>query len=53
MEAASREDRLADVTRRISTILDEIRPQENWGLLSYFSFRSKSEQEELNDPDWA
>jgi hypothetical protein len=52
-DAASREDKLAEVTSRISTILDQIRPQENWGLLSYFSFRSKSEQEELNDPDWA
>jgi len=51
-DAASREDRLAEVTSRISTILDEIRPQENWGLLSYFSFRSKSEQEKRDDPDW-
>jgi hypothetical protein len=52
-DAASREDKLAEVTSRIATILDEIRPQENWGLLSYFSFRSKSEQKKLNDPDWA
>ena len=53
-DAASREDKLADVTGRMATILfDEIRPQENWGLLPYFSFRSKSEQEEQNDPEWA
>jgi hypothetical protein len=53
-DTASREDRLADVTGRIATILfDEIRPHENWGLLPYFSFRSKSEQEERNDPEWA
>ena len=53
-DAASREDRLADVTGRIATILfDEIRPHENWGLLPYFSFRSKSEQEKRNDPEWA
>ena len=51
-DAASREEKLAEVTARISTILDEIRPHENWGLLSYFSFRSKSEQEARNDPDW-
>jgi len=53
-DAASREDKLADVTGRIATILfDEIRPYENWGLLPYFSFRSKSEQERRNDPEWA
>jgi hypothetical protein len=53
-DAASQEDKLAEVTGRIETILyDEIRPQENWGLLPYFRFRSKSEQEELNDPEWA
>jgi hypothetical protein len=53
-DAASREDRLAEVTSRIATILfDEIRPHENWRLLPYFSFRSKSEQEKRNDPEWA
>jgi hypothetical protein len=52
-DAASREDKLADVTGRIATILfDEIRPQENWGLYPYFTFRSKSEQEKRNDPEW-
>jgi hypothetical protein len=29
-----------------------MRPYENWGLLPYFSFRSKSEQEKRNDPEW-
>lgn len=53
-DAASREDKLAAVTGRIATILfDEIRPHEQWGLLPYFSFRSKSEQEKRNDPEWA
>ena len=53
-DAASREDKLAAVTGRIETTLfDEIRPHENWGLLPYFSFRSKSEQEKRNDPEWA
>jgi len=52
-DAASREDKLAEVTDRITTILfDEMRPYENWGLLPYFSFRSKSEQEKRNDPEW-
>jgi hypothetical protein len=41
------------VTDRIGTIVfDEVRPLENWGLLPYFSFRSKSEQEKRNDPEW-
>jgi len=53
-DAASRESRLAEVTGRIATILsDEIRPHENWGLLPYFTFRSKSEQDKRNDPEWA
>ena len=53
-DAASREDKLAEVTGRIESILfDEIRPYENWGLLPYFSFRSKSEQQKRNDPEWA
>lgn len=53
-DAASREDKLAEVTGRMTTILfDELRPQENWGLFPYFAFRSKSEQEKRNDPEWA
>lgn len=53
-DAASREDRLADVTGRVaSTLFDSIRPIENWGLTPYFSFRSLSEQRMLNDPDWS
>jgi hypothetical protein len=53
-DAASREDKLVSVTNRIRTILsDETRLYEDWGLLSYFSFRSKSEQAQQNDPEWA
>ncbi len=53
-DAASAEATLADVTGRIATVLfDEVRPHENWGLLPYFSFRSKSEQAARNDPEWA
>jgi hypothetical protein len=53
-DAASREDTLAEVTGRIATILfEEIRPYENWGLIPYFSFRSKSEQAKRNEPEWA
>jgi len=35
---------IADVTGKIvSTLFDEIRPYENWGLAPYFSFRGNSE----------
>jgi hypothetical protein len=51
-DVASREDKLPAVTGRIATVLEEIRPYENWGLVPYFSFRSKSEQEKRNDPEW-
>ena len=52
--AASREDELAEVTGRIeATLFDELRPYENWVLIPYFSFRSKSEQEKRTDPEWA
>ena len=52
-DAASKQARLAQVAPRIEKILDEeIRPQENFGLLSYFTFRSKAEQDQLKDPAW-
>ena len=52
-DAASREDGLAEVTGRVATILfDEIRPLENWGLNPYFNFRSQTEQQKSNDPEW-
>jgi hypothetical protein len=53
-DEAAREDILSDVTRRIRTILfEEIRPYENWGLIPYFSFRSKSEQANRSEPEWS
>ena len=53
-DAAAQEDKLVDVTNDIVSVLtEEVRPYENWGLLPYFSFRSKSEQEGRSDPDWA
>ncbi len=53
-DSASREEHLAEVTYRISsTLVNELRPIENWGLLPYFNYRSVSEQRKRNDPDWA
>ncbi len=50
---ASREERLAEVTRRAtSRLLKEVKPAE-LGLLPYFSFRSQSEQEMLQEEAWA
>ncbi len=52
-DEASREARLAEVTRRAaSRLLREIKPAE-LGLLPYFSFRSQSEQEMLQEEAWA
>ena len=52
-DAACREDRLMASADRVEKILsDKVRPRENWGLLPYFSYRSKSEQDKLSDPKW-
>jgi hypothetical protein len=52
-DAYIREETIADLTRRIATTLfDSTRPIENWGLRPYFNFRSKSEQERSQDPEW-
>jgi hypothetical protein len=53
-DASTREESLVRVTAEISAILlEEIHPYENWGLIPYFSFRSKTEQALRNDPEWA
>lgn len=53
-DSASRASALAEVTDRVSaTLFDELRPLENWGLNPYFNFRSNSEQNKRNDPEWA
>jgi hypothetical protein len=53
-DSASREETLADVTGQIvTTLFDELRPYENWGLIPYFSFRSQSEYTRRYDLAWA
>jgi hypothetical protein len=53
LDWATAENVIADVTGRVATTLfDEIRPLENWGLRPYFNFRSYSEQQRRPDPDW-
>ena len=52
-DAAAKEEALADVTGRITTLLfDELLPMK-WGLHAYFNFRSYSEYQSRNDPEWA
>lgn len=53
-DSASQEETLAEVTGQIaSSLFDDLRPYENWGLTPYFTFRSQSEQSKRNDPDWS
>jgi hypothetical protein len=52
-DTAVREETITAVTRQISsTLMDTIRPLDNWRLRPYFNFRSKSEQDRHRDPDW-
>jgi hypothetical protein len=51
--AVSDRSRLGEIGERISTILsDEVDSYRNWDVLTYFRFRSESEQAELHDPAW-
>jgi hypothetical protein len=53
LDSATDENVIADVTGLVATTLfNEIRPLENWGLRPYFNFRSDSEQQRRPDPDW-
>lgn len=53
-DSASRRDRLRDVASRVETaVFRQMEPMEQWGVYPYFSYRSQSEQAQLNDPAWA
>jgi hypothetical protein len=50
--AASQEERLGEISRRVrSALLNEVDVEE-LGLQTYFNFRSESEQSKLKDPNW-
>ena len=52
-DEASRRDRLAEVTTKVSSqIFDEL-DLANSDLIPYFNFRSESEQAEMQDEAWA
>jgi hypothetical protein len=41
-------------TRQISqTIIQQIRPLEEWGVIPYFNFLTASEQARMKEPAWA
>jgi len=43
-----REESLTEITGSIvTTLFDQVRPIENWGLHPHFKFRSQSEQQEI------
>jgi hypothetical protein len=49
---ASRESRLREVVRRVPTEVDKDVKPLDLGLSSYFTYRSQSENEELNNKGW-
>lgn len=50
---ATGESGLYELTDRVrTTLLDEIRPIEDWGLRAYFNFRSYAEQQQHPSRDW-
>lgn len=52
-DKAAHPDRLGDISSRLRRMLrEEIRPEREWDLNSYVSFRSVSEQEEMREPEW-
>jgi hypothetical protein len=53
-DAATRRDQLLKISNQVSqTIVQEVEPLEQWGVLPYFNFRSQSEQAKLNQPTLA
>lgn len=53
-DSASRRDQLRNVANQVETaIYRRVEPLEQWGVLPCFSYRSQSEQAQLNEPAWA
>ncbi len=52
-DAASKSRKLGEITERIRWGIDKAVKPDEMGLHAYFNFRSKSEQDELQDPAWA
>ncbi|MGO4882892.1 MAG: hypothetical protein ACLP59_19035 [Bryobacteraceae bacterium] len=52
-DEASRETRLAKITKRVEALLSEKLHLDDSDLLSYFSYRSRSEQAMLKESAWS
>jgi hypothetical protein len=53
-DEATERDRLLSTANDVSsTLVRRVEPLEEWGVLPYFSYRSQSEQAQLNEPAWA
>lgn len=53
-DAASLRDQLLNISNRVEqAIVQQVQPLEQWGVLPYFNFRSKSEQAKLDQPTLA
>lgn len=45
---------LLNLTRQISqSIVHQVQPLEEWGVLPYFNFRTQSEEARVREPVWA
>lgn len=52
-DAATRPDRLQEVTNRVAALISQrVDPLNSWGLVPYLKFRSQSEQAVLKEPAW-
>jgi hypothetical protein len=52
-DKAGRRDKIFENTQRISQKIEDIvDPRDRFGLLSYFKYRTASEQEELKEAKW-
>ena len=50
-DSATRRDRLLDITNRVSeAVVQQVQTLEEWDVLPYFNFRSRSEQAKINQP---
>jgi hypothetical protein len=53
-DAATRRDQLLHISNQVSqAIVEQVQPLEQWDVLPYFKFRSRSEQAKLNQPTFA
>lgn len=53
-DSSLRKDNLLRATDDVANALvEDLQPQERWGVYPYFRFRSQSGQEAMQEPSWA